>query len=196
MEWYRLKCVGITDALIRNLYKSLEDYKEIFKLQPEQLEKYFKFNKEDINKLEKSKKIDLIEELDKLKKQKINLLFMGDDNYPETLKNITQPPVFLYCKGDIKKLNMINIGVVGTRKSSYYGRHCCENIVEGLVEAGVTTVSGLALGIDTICHRKTLELKGNTVAVVGSGLDIIYPSENRGLWQEISEKGVLISEYP
>ncbi|MGL4533889.1 MAG: DNA-processing protein DprA, partial [Fusobacteriaceae bacterium] len=78
MEWYRLKCVGITDALIRNLYKSLEDYKEIFKLQPEQLEKYFKFNKEDINKLEKSKKIDLIEELDKLKKQKINLLFMGD----------------------------------------------------------------------------------------------------------------------
>ncbi|MGL4533938.1 MAG: DNA-processing protein DprA [Fusobacteriaceae bacterium] len=137
-----------------------------------------------------------MEELDKLKKQKINLLFMGDDNYPETLKNITQPPVFLYCKGDIKKLNMINIGVVGTRKSSYYGRHCCENIVEGLVEAGVTTVSGLALGIDTICHRKTLELKGNTVAVVGSGLDIIYPSENRGLWQEISEKGVLISEYP
>lgn len=196
MEWYRLKCVGISDSIIRHLYKGLENYGEIFKLQSEQLIKYFKFTQEDVVKLEKSKKIDLEEEFSKLKREEITLLFMGDENYPEALKNIAQPPVFLYCKGDIQKLQGINIGVVGTRKSSYYGRNACENIVQGLVEGGVTTVSGLALGIDTICHKKTLELQGNTIAVVGSGLDVIYPSENRGLWKEISEKGVLVSEYP
>lgn len=196
MEWYRLKSAGISDTLIRHLYKSLNSYEEIFKLQSEQLIKYFKFTHEDIKKVEIAQKMNLEIELEKLKKEKITLLFMGDENYPESLKNIAQPPVFLYCKGDIKKLNGINIGIVGTRKNSYYGKKSCENIVEGLVQAGVTTVSGLALGIDTICHKKTLELQGDTIAVVGSGLDVVYPSENRGLWKEISEKGLLISEYP
>ncbi len=88
------------------------------------------------------------------------------------------------------------IGVVGTRRATTYGKIACEKLVKGLVENGVVTVSGLASGIDTVCHKKTLENNGKTIAVIGSGLDVVYPKENEKLWQVIGEKGLLISEYP
>ena len=88
------------------------------------------------------------------------------------------------------------IGVVGTRKATTYGRITCEKMTEDLIENGITTVSGLALGIDSICHKRTLDKSGKTIAVVGSGLDIIYPKENRILWEQIEKYGLIISEYP
>lgn len=196
MEWYKLKCAGLTDTIIRNLTKGVREYNEIFLLCPEQLIKYFKFTDKDLLKLENSKKIDLEFELNLLEKNNIKLLFINDERYPESLRNIAQPPIFLFCKGNLDLLKGFNIGVVGTRRSTGYGRGVCEKLVEGLVEVGITTVSGLALGIDTVCHKKTLELNGQTIAIVGSGLDRVYPSENRELWKEISEKGLLISEFP
>ena len=196
MEWYRLKCAGLTDTIIRNLTQGVKEYSEISLLHPEQLIKYFKFTQEDLIKLENSRKIDLNLEMKKLKENNIKLIFLNDENYPENLKNIAHPPIFLFCKGNIELLKGFNIGVVGTRRSTGYGRGVCEKLVEGLVEAGINTVSGLALGIDTVCHKKTLEINGQTIAVVGSGLDRIYPSENRELWKKIEEKGVVISEFP
>ena len=88
------------------------------------------------------------------------------------------------------------MSVVGTRKATVYGKICCEKIVRGLVENGITTVSGLATGIDGICHETTLNLDGKTIAVVGSGLDVVYPKKNYSLWCDIAKKGLILSEYP
>lgn len=120
-----------------------------------------------------------------------------DKRYPALLKEIAKPPKTLYCMGNINLLQEERkIAVVGSRAASGYGKLCCERLVETLVAADVVTVSGLALGIDAICHRQTLSCSGKTIAVVGCGLDVIYPKANTRLWKEIEERALIISEYP
>lgn len=120
-----------------------------------------------------------------------------DPRYPESLRQISMPPKQLYCMGNIELLNKERkISIVGTRSATPYGRRCCEQLVETLVEADVVTVSGLALGIDAICHQKTLDCHGQTIAVVACGLDEIYPKRNEALWNRIAKEGLIISEYP
>lgn len=120
-----------------------------------------------------------------------------DIRYPTLLKEIAKPPKTLYCMGNLNLLQeKRKIAVVGCRAASSYGKLCCEKLVETLVAADIVTVSGLALGIDAICHQKTLACSGKTIAVVGCGLDIIYPKGNTRLWKEVEEKALIISEYP
>lgn len=196
MEWYRLRIVKIKYKNILKLMNSFENYQDIFKLTDEQLKLYFKFNEETISLLHKSKKINLEEELKSLKSLGIKIVSLKDKDYPINLKNISHPPVFLYYKGDLSFTDKNTIGIVGTRKPTIYGKRVCEKITCELVESDVVTVSGLAFGIDTICHKTTLENNGKTIAVVGSGLDIPYPKENKNYWEEIGKKGLIISEFP
>lgn len=196
MEWYRLQIVRIKDSSFRILLEKFERYEDIFQLDRVHLKKYCNLDEEELDKIYNSKSVNLQEELEVLDKNKISLLFINDENYPEELKNIAKPPIFLYYRGDITLLKNRKIGVVGTRRATSYGKIACEKIVRGLVENNIVTVSGLASGIDTICHKKTLENGGKTIAVVGSGLDIVYPKENEKLWKEIGEKGLILSEYP
>lgn len=196
MEWYRLAVKKLKDSSFRRVLEKFEKYEDIFKLDKIYLKKYCNLDEEDLEKIYSSKDVNILDELKKLEKNKISLLFIKDKEYPEELKNITKPPIFLYYRGDISLLSGKRIGVVGTRRATSYGKIACEKLVRELVENGVTTVSGLANGIDGICYKKTLEFQGKTIAVVGSGLDIIYPYENRKIWEEIGEKGLLLSEYP
>ncbi len=196
MEWYRLRAAGVKDLIIENLMKKLESYQEIFLLDRNQLKLYFQIDDEAINLIYYSRNMDLTEHFEKLKSLNINVVSLKDETYPEALKNISHPPLFLYYQGDLSLAQEKTIGVVGTRRATVYGKNCCEKIVDDLINGGVVTVSGLALGIDTVCHKRTLERGGKTIAVVGSGLDVIYPSENKKYWNEISEKGLLISEFP
>lgn len=196
MEWYKLRVANVKDSVIRNLMSAFEEYLDIFKLDEFQLRKYFNIDDGEYKKIINSKTLSLDKEIENLKKNKVKVLSLKSQNYPEELKNISQPPVFLYYKGDISLLENRRIGVVGTRKATTYGRITCEKMTEDLIENGITTVSGLALGIDSICHKRTLEKSGKTIAVVGSGLDIIYPKENRILWEQIEKYGLIISEYP
>ncbi|MGL4732339.1 MAG: DNA-processing protein DprA, partial [Fusobacteriaceae bacterium] len=99
MEWYRLRCAGLSDSYIRALLKITKDYREIYKLEREQLIKYLKFDEEALKKLQTAKNIDLVEELNKLVQNKVKLIFIEDEAYPESLKNIASPPLFLYCRG-------------------------------------------------------------------------------------------------
>lgn len=195
MEWYKLRAADVKDSVIRNLMSAFEEYLDIFKLDEFQLRKYFNIDDTEYKKILNSKTLSLDKEIENLKKNKVKVLSLKSKNYPEELKNISQPPVFLYYKGDISLLENRRIGVVGTRKATTYGRITCEKMTEDLIENGITTVSGLALGIDSICHKRTLEKSGKTIAVVGSGLDIIYPKENRILWEQIEKYGLIISEY-
>lgn len=196
MDWYRLRVVNIKDNIILKLMNSFENYQDIFKLSDEQLKIYFNFDEMTISLLHKSKNIDIKEEIKKLIKNKVKVISLKDKNYPESLKNISHPPVFLYYRGEINLTKENIIGIVGTRQPTLYGRQVCEKITKELVTSKVVTVSGLALGIDTICHKSTLEKNGKTIAVVGSGLDVIYPRLNRKYWEEIGEKGLIISEFP
>ena len=118
-----------------------------------------------------------------------------DDDYPEHLKTIYQPPLFITALGDISLLKSNNIiSIVGTRKSTQYGRYATEKITAALVSGNYIVCSGLALGIDSIAHKKTLEMGGLTIAVLACGLDTIYPPQNREIFNKIKEKGVIISE--
>lgn len=196
MEWYKLRIAGVRDCVIRNLMERFENYEEIFKFDKYTFINSFQIKEEEYSKIIESKNVNLKEEIQKLNEKNIKILSLKSSDYPEKLKNISQPPVFLYYKGDISLLKKRVIGVVGTRKATTYGRVVCEKFSQELVENNIVTVSGLALGIDSICHKKTLESQGKTIAVVGSGLDIIYPKENRVLWQEIEKKGLILSEFP
>ena len=132
-----------------------------------------------------------------LKEQRIRFLTMKDGQYPARLRNIADPPPFLYAKGDLTVLDQPCIGIVGTRKMSAYGKRVAEYFVPTLTAAGMVTVSGLALGIDAAVARATLDAGGRTVAVLGHGLGMVYPEENRALAEEITKKGGLIlSEFP
>ena len=131
-----------------------------------------------------------------LKNQGIILLTKFDNNYPQKLINHSDAPFFLFCKGDLSLLNSKSLSVVGTRKPSNYGRMITNKLVGDIAQHKITIVSGLAYGVDSIAHRKCLECGGKTIAVLGSGLNEIYPAEPKGLADEIAEKGLLISEYP
>ncbi|MEA2064752.1 MAG: DNA-processing protein DprA [Patescibacteria group bacterium] len=145
------------------------------------------------------KKTDINQELKKLADEKINITAIIDDNYPQRLKKIKNPPYLLYYKGDLRSVDNPLLAIVGTRKTSSYGRQAAYQISSDLVKSGLGIASGLALGIDTISHKAAIEAGGITVAVLGSGLDRqnFYPQTNRNLAEKIiSYGGVVISEYP
>ena len=139
-------------------------------------------------------------DLDKTKKElsrlQISYISQNDENYPYLLSQIPNPPIGLFIKGSLQPQDNKALAVVGTRKVTPYGREVTQKLVSNLVSFGFTIVSGLARGVDGIAHRSCLEHGGRTIAVLGSGLDSIYPPEHRGLAEEIIRNGALVSEYP
>lgn len=127
--------------------------------------------------------------------QGITVLTLADAAYPPLLKEIYAPPPVLFLRGELAPDDRLCLAVVGTRGVTAYGRLITERFVSALVEHGVTIVSGLARGIDAVAHRTTLEAGGRTIAVLGSGVDVIYPSEHRGLAESIAVNGALVSDY-
>ena len=133
---------------------------------------------------------------ERLKKQGVSFVAKFDSKYPEKLKDIDSAPFVLYYKGNLDVLNSVSVAIIGSRKMTTYGKEVAESFSRDLTLAGVTVVSGLARGIDTVAHRVCVENQGETVAVLGCGIDSVYPSENLKLSEEITKKGILISEYP
>jgi DNA processing protein len=128
-------------------------------------------------------------------KDGIRFITLNCAEYPPGLKNIYDPPPYLFVKGEIIKEDSKALAIVGTRQPSPYGRLIAEKITCELAERGITIVSGFARGVDSISHHFALESKGRTIAVFGSGLDIIYPPENKKLAEKIEKSGALISEF-
>jgi DNA processing protein len=146
--------------------------------------------------IEEKLQIDVIQEWQKLKNEKVEVISCFDENYPPLLKEIYSPPVILYVKGNGRLCAKNNLAIVGTRKNSVYSQRILENFLPDLVKH-FTIVSGLALGVDAIAHQETLKNGGKTLAVLGSGLDFIYPRSNQYLAEKIIQNGgSLISEYP
>jgi DNA processing protein len=126
----------------------------------------------------------------------ITCLSVWDERYPAMLKEIADPPWFLYARGNLNLLKNPAVAMVGTRVPTAYGRHTAEGLAESLSRQGVCIVSGLAKGIDTRAHEGGLRGGGSTIAVLGTPVNVIYPPENTSLYRSISEKGLLLSEYP
>jgi DNA processing protein len=139
--------------------------------------------------------IDLDGELAKLDRLGVQAVTLDDDTYPRLLRHIPSPPPVLYVRGTLLTTDEVAIGIVGTRRATGYGVDLTNTFAGRLAEAGVTVVSGLALGIDTVAHRAALDAGGRTIAVFGCGLDTIYPPRNRHLAERIVESGALVSEY-
>ncbi|GAB4536801.1 MAG: DNA-processing protein DprA [Anaerolineae bacterium] len=141
-------------------------------------------------------RLDLAAELARVKQQGVTVLTWDSPNYPSLLMSIPDPPPVLYVRGELLPRDDWALAVVGTRRATVYGREATRTLVSGLAASGVTIVSGLARGIDTHAHQIALDVGGRTIAVLGSGVDIIYPAQNYKLAHRIVENGALVSEYP
>ncbi|MCX7877971.1 MAG: DNA-processing protein DprA [Ignavibacteria bacterium] len=133
---------------------------------------------------------------DKIRAADIKVLTYSDDDYPENLKKIYDPPAILYYKGNFSEEKVINsIAIVGTRNPTDYGKECTERFASELSSLGITIISGFARGIDTIAHKTAISCEAYTCGVLGCGADIIYPPENKKLYEQMIQKGLILSEY-
>jgi DNA processing protein len=139
---------------------------------------------------------DAVEQQQKMLEAGAVLVPISDATYPPRLREIFDPPIVLFARGRLELLKSILLGVVGTRRPTVYGTAAAERLSADLAQAGLAIVSGMARGIDTAAHRAALDVGGETVAVFGCGVDLIYPAENRKLALEIAEKGLILSEFP
>ena len=146
--------------------------------------------------LELRRELNMERELERIVATGATLRTLLDDNYPEQLRNLTDPPLALYIKGDLLPIDRNALAMVGTRKATTYGRDVAGRLAQDLARQEVSVVSGLAYGVDAAAHRGALKAGGRTVAVLGCGVDVVYPADHRKLAQEISQQGALISEYP
>jgi DNA processing protein len=146
--------------------------------------------------LDEARKMDPYKELEKTEKLGGRILIREECGYPQSLKEIIQPPIVLYVRGNLDE-ESIKIAMVGTRKPTHYGRRMTARLATDLAKCKITLVSGLARGIDSIAHMAVLDQKGTTWAVLGTGLGKYYPAENRKLTEEVvASGGALISEIP
>src|SRR5690242_13434251 len=138
---------------------------------------------------------DAARQQEKMRQAGAVLVTISDARYPSLLREIFDPPVLLFARGRLEFLQSIMLGVVGTRRPTPYGLAAAERLAADLAHAGLTIVSGMARGIDSAAHKGTLAAGGDTVAVLGCGVDIVYPSENRKLAADLAAKGLIVSEF-
>jgi DNA processing protein len=139
---------------------------------------------------------DAAAQQEKLVETGAEVVTIGDSRYPAPLRQIFDPPLLLFVRGRVELLQSLMLGVVGTRRPTPYGIAVAERLAGDLAHAGLTIASGMARGIDTAAHRGTLAVGGDTVAVLGCGADVVYPSENKKLAGEIAARGLIVSEFP
>ncbi len=169
---------------------------EIYRADEEQLTGFDRDGNEKFGVLTDKRLDDAERILHVCDKQNIEIIPMNDERYPSRLRQIQDPPIVLYARGLMPQFDrLLCIGVVGTRKMSEYGCHSAYKISYGLASAGVITVSGMALGVDSISACAALAAGGHTVAVLGSGVDRPYPQRHRLLYEELIRRGTVLSEY-
>jgi DNA processing protein len=135
-------------------------------------------------------------EMERIARLGMRVLTLGDSDYPSLLREIPAPPPVLYLRGEVLPADAVAVAIVGTRRHTTYGREVATRLATELAEAGITVVSGLARGIDGFAHTAALRAGGRTFAVLGSGVNVIYPPEHRNLADQIAGQGALISDYP
>lgn len=136
------------------------------------------------------------QEIVKCERQNVSLIFFSDDHYPKRLRAVEDAPTLLYVKGSANLDHPKTVGIVGTRRATNYGRQCIEELINGLIPYQAMVVSGLAYGIDILAHKQALECNLPTVGILGSGVDVIYPSVHSDIAKRMEHDGGIISEQP
>jgi len=192
--WVALSYVRqITPKVFDKLLERFKTAEKIWKAKDEELEKLDTNFARAI--IVSRKEIEPEKLLDGILKKGIKILTIKDKNYPKLLKEIADPPFLLYIKGEIRKQDDFSLAVVGSRRPTNYGREVTESLTWALVHQGFTIVSGMARGIDSVAHKTALKAGGRTIAVLGTGVDVCYPPENKRLYEEIAQNGAVVSEF-
>lgn len=194
--WIWMSRLNVKPIIKYNLIKKYKEPKNVYKLTKEELLEDG-IELQDVNEiLENKYKANLENYIQYLKTYKIEMITINDNNYPKMLKNIYDPPIALYIKGNKEIFSTYAVGMVGCRNCSIYGKNTAQKLAYDLAKNNFVVVSGLAKGIDTYSHVGCLAGKGKTIAVLGNGLDTVYPFENKELADKIVETGgAVISEY-
>ncbi len=188
---------GIGSNKVRSLIGRFGASMDIFKASVDDLSNVSGIDKITAEKI-KNYKSDgyAINQLKKMEKSGAQLISFWDKEYPLLLKQIYDPPALLFVKGNLSEMDKTAIAIVGTRRPTDYGKIITEKLASELAQKGLTIVSGLAYGVDTLAHKYTLQSGSRTIAVLGSGVDVIYPNENYSLSEKIISNGAIISEFP
>ncbi len=188
---------GLSSKKAFNLLEKYKGPDVIYGLSENDLKNTKGLTEKNIKELLNSEKRDRVGTIyEAMVRNNIKMVNIYEENYPQKLKNIYDPPIALYYKGKLES-DSFSIAVVGSRRTTGYGAKTAGRLSYDLSIRGVTIVSGLARGIDSIAHKGCLDAGGKTIAVLGSGLDNIYPQENTGLFKDIiHSKGLVLSEYP
>ena len=189
---------NVGNVIAKNLISHCGSAEAVFKSSKKQLSKISRIGPGIIHNIVKANVEELAKnDLEHLEKYPdVKPLFYTDKNFPQRLRNYEVTPLLLYVKGSADLNLLRTVAIIGTRKATEYGKILCEKLVEGLKFYGASVVSGLAYGIDGCAHRKSVQLNISNIAVLGSGIDIIYPSSHRDLARSIEQNGALISQFP
>jgi DNA processing protein len=188
---------GVGSIFIQRLLDRFKTPEAVFHAPTKELLKVEGLGEKVVGEIRKGPLEKLVErELHLLKEAGGKIVTLKDDAYPKRLRDIYDPPMLLYVRGELKKEDELAVSIVGSRKTSPYGRWTTEKISQELARRGVTIVSGMARGIDSLAHWGAISGEGRTIAVLGCGVDVIYPRENRNLFTKIIDRGAVISEFP
>lgn len=188
---------GIGSGLIRALVGKFRSASKVFEANVQELIKTNGVDEKTARKIRSCKETDFpADQAKRMERCGARMIMFWDDEYPDQLKNIYDPPAFLFVRGALKSEDKNSIAVVGTRQPTHYGKLMTEKLTMELVLRGLTIVSGLAYGVDTLAHLFALQAGGRTLAVLGSGVDHIYPNQNSALAKKIIANGAVLSEFP
>jgi DNA processing protein len=197
LYWIGLNLVkGIGSVRFKLLLDHFGDAKRVWNAHADELRSVDVLPSVIDNLIEVRSTVSLEKVWDKIQNLEVTVLTWEDNNYPTLLRELSQSPPVLYIRGKILPQDDWAVAVVGTRRITHYGRQVTERIATKLAHAGVTLVSGLARGVDGVAHKIALESGGRTLAVLGCGVDIVYPPEHRSLSEKIIQQGAVISDYP
>ncbi|AOT68292.1 DNA-processing protein DprA [Geosporobacter ferrireducens] len=187
---------GVGQKNLKKLMTAFQCGKNIFDASERQLKKVEGINQRIIHNILENKSQEQLQRIrDRISQLGIISKYMGDEGYPESLKNIYDPPFILHMRGNLFEQDIRAVAIVGARKASAYGKWAAYKLAGELAQRGIVVVSGMAYGIDTAAHKGALDAGGRTIAVLGCGVDICYPKTNYQLMEEIAAKGAVISEY-
>jgi DNA processing protein len=197
LSWFLLKDVpGIGNLLYKRLIDRYKSPESVFHANPDDLLEVNGMHPRLVSAVKTRRPADWIyRELDQVKERGYGIIPLTHPQYPPLLREIPDPPPFLYVSGNLDNTTQ-SVSVVGSRNATGYGMTATKRLCQALAELGVVVVSGMARGIDTAAHIGALLGNGKTIAVLGSGFDRIYPNENRNLFHQISENGAVITEFP
>ena len=195
--WIALRLIaGIGNVTCKNLLARFGFPEQVFHAGSEALGQVEGMGPQTVEAIRQFRHSDAIDrEIERIEAAGVQVLTIASPGYPENLRNIYDPPPFLYVRGGMAPQDRNAVAIVGSRSSSDYGRRAAQDISRELAAAGITVVSGLARGIDSAAHAAALAVQGRTLAVLGCGVDTVYPPENKKLYDRIAENGAIVSEY-